>query len=78
MVSTKTPVGGVESRKSAAGNDSKDRSSAKLRGGGRGRDTALHNTKADTGLSAAEFARKNDGPCRECHVQKGYVGNGVK
>ena len=79
--STKTPVGGVESRKSASGNDKRDRSSAKLRDGGRGRDTGLK-TGGDTGLSAAEYARKYGGEAPKENSWSGSGGgfkdNGVK
>jgi hypothetical protein len=60
---TKNPSGNVETRKSAVGNDAKDKSSAKLVDGGRGRDTAMRKDH-DTGLTAVEFARQFGGECK--------------
>lgn len=69
---TKNPIGGVESRKSASGNDKRDKASANLRDGGRGRDTGLK-TGGDTGYSAAEYAKKYSG---EATKENSWTGKG--
>lgn len=75
---TKNPVGGAETRKSAIGNDAKDK--AHLIGGGRGRDSGLRGS-SDTGLHAHEFAKKHGGEALKENSWTGkggsHRGNGV-